>query len=66
MYSYIIEFADEPTMIIHNIDFARYDQRNHMFYFFCCATRDVIKIKQERVISISLDQPGVDRRCEDA
>lgn len=66
MYSYIIELADEPTIILHNIDFVRYDQRNHMFYFFDCATRDVIKIKQERVISITLDQPGVDRRCEDA
>lgn len=66
MYSYIIELADEPTIILHNVDFARYNQRDHMFYFFGCATSDVIKIRQERVKSITLDQIGVDRRCEDA
>lgn len=65
MYNYIIELADEPTMILHNVDFARYNQRDHLFYFFICATRDVIKIQQERVISITMDQIGVDRRCED-
>ena len=66
MYNYIIELADEPTITLNNVDFVRYDQRDHLFYFFICATRDVIKIKQERVRSITLDQPGVDRRCEDA
>lgn len=66
MFNYTIELADEPTIILHNVDFARYNQRDHMFYFFTCATRDVIKVRQERIISITIDQPGVDRRCEDA
>lgn len=66
MHNYIIELADEPTLILHNVDFARYNQRDHMFYFFSCATRNVVKLQQERVISITMDQPAVVRRCEDA
>lgn len=66
MHSYIIELADEPTIILNNVEFARYNQRDHMFYFFICATRDVIKIRQERVISITMDQPGAKERCENA
>lgn len=44
----------DSDVILHNISFARYDQRNHKFVFIGRTTEETIKIAQERVISIEV------------
>lgn len=42
----------DSDVILHNISFARYDQRNREFVFIGRTKDDTVRIGQERVISI--------------
>lgn len=46
--------ANNVSLILHNVNFARYDQRNHEFVFIGNREEDTVRIPQERIISISL------------
>jgi hypothetical protein len=42
----------DSDVILHNISFARYDQRNREYVFIGRTANETIRIDQERVISI--------------
>ncbi len=44
--------CNEEALILHNVNFARYDQRNHEFVFIGNKKGDIVRIPQERIISI--------------
>ena len=46
--------ANNEALMLHNVNFARYDQRNHEFVFIGNRKEDTVRIPQERIISISL------------
>ena len=45
--------CNEEALILHNVNFARYDQRNHEFVFIGNKEEDTVRIPQEKIISIS-------------
>ena len=51
---YIIQMVAEPDVVLHNVNFARYDQKRHLFVFIGDDETKTVTIEQERVIKIIL------------
>lgn len=50
----------DSDVVLHNIAFTRYDQRNHEFVFIGRTKNETVRVGQERIISIEFGKEPED------